>query len=70
MLSLTTLVLSNTQVADEGVVRLTALKNLRNLWLLNTLVSDSAILELHASLPKCRIRRRENEPAHAVLRAT
>lgn len=49
-----------TPVTDDGVQHLRGLSRLRLLWIVNTRVSESAISELQASLPECRVRRHEH----------
>jgi hypothetical protein len=58
--SLETLLLSNTNLTDDGVVQLKSLPHLRILWILNTAVSEGAITELKKALPDCHVRRFED----------
>ncbi|MCH8047578.1 MAG: hypothetical protein IID44_28110 [Planctomycetes bacterium] len=56
-LSVGTLDLSGTNVTDAGLQHLKGLKNLRELFLDETDVTDEGVKELQRALPTCRIRR-------------
>ena len=45
--------LNGTRVTDAGLIHLSGLPELRQLWLLDTAVSEEGVRSLNEKLPKC-----------------